>query len=38
MLVRRLPKPTLDLNKKIKALEKKQAELEKIIKEIIEAM
>jgi hypothetical protein len=38
MLVRRLPTPTLDLNKKIKALEKKQAELEKIIKEIIEAM
>lgn len=38
MLVRRLPTPSPDLNKKLKALEKKQAELEKIIKEIIEAI
>ena len=38
MLVRRLPKPIPDIDKKIKALEKRQSELEKIIEQIIEAM
>ena len=38
MLVRRLPTSTPDIDKKIKALEKRQSELEKIIEQIIEAM
>tara|TARA_Y100000310_G_scaffold340521_1_gene436578 strand:+ start:521 stop:637 length:117 start_codon:yes stop_codon:yes gene_type:complete len=38
MFVRRLPTSTPDINKNIKALEKRLSELEKIIKQIIETM
>ena len=38
MLVRRLPTPTPDLNKKLKALEADLEKIKKQIKEIIEAI